>query len=86
MMDQRNDNDKGDAMSGEGLANGILGTAAENPALPLRCSYSRAEMIERARDFITEMYGPCQASADRDHWHERFGLLVNFINEQFPAS
>jgi hypothetical protein len=67
-------------MSGEGIE------AQNSTTKPLRCTYSRDEMIDRARDFITEMYGPCQASADSDRWHERLGLLVNFINAHFPAS
>ena len=53
---------------------------------PCRRAYSREEMIEEAKAYMCETWGPCRESEDRDKWHERLGMLVDFIHDRFPAN
>jgi len=43
-------------------------------------------MIEEAKAYMRETWGPCRESDDRNKWHERLGMLVDFIHDRFPAS
>jgi hypothetical protein len=51
---------------------------------PCRRAFSREEMIEEAKAYMRETWGPCRESEDRDRWHERLGMLVDFIHDRFP--
>ena len=51
---------------------------------PCRKAYSREEMIEEAKLFMTENYGKASECGDKDRWHERLGMLVSFIHDRFP--
>ena len=53
---------------------------------PCRRAFSREEMIEEAKAYMRETWGPCRESEDRDKWHERLGMLVDFIHDRFPAN
>ena len=53
---------------------------------PCRRSYSREEMIEEAKMYMRETYGQCRESEDQDRWHERLGMLVDFIHDRFPSN
>lgn len=53
---------------------------------PCRRAFSREEMIEEAKAYMRETWGPCRESADRDRWHERLGMLVDFIHNRFPSN
>lgn len=55
-------------------------------AEPCRRAYSREEMIDEAKKYMRETYGLCLESNDRDRWHERFGMLVDFVHDRFPTS
>jgi len=35
---------------------------------------------------MLETWGPCRESEDRDRWHERLGMLVDFIHDRFPSN
>jgi hypothetical protein len=43
-------------------------------------------MIEEAKAYMCETWGPCRESEDRDKWHERLGMLVDFIHDRFPSN
>ena len=47
---------------------------------------SREEMIEEAKAYMRDTWGPCRESEDRDRWHERLGMLVDFIHDRFPSN
>ena len=51
-----------------------------------RRAFTREEMIEEAKAYMRETWGPCLESEDRDRWHERLGMLVDFIHGRFPAN
>lgn len=51
---------------------------------PLKCAYSREEMITAARKYLIEQRGKPAECANRDRWMEDFGLLCAFVIEQFP--
>jgi hypothetical protein len=51
-----------------------------------RRAFSREEMIEEAKAYMRDTWGPCRESEDRDLWHERLGMLVDFIHDRFPAN
>jgi hypothetical protein len=53
---------------------------------PCRRAFSREEMIEEAKAYMRETWGPCIASEDRDRWHERLGMLVDFVHDRFPSN
>ena len=53
---------------------------------PCRRAFSREEMIEEAKSYMRETWGPCRESEERDRWHERLGMLVDFIHDRFPAN
>ena len=53
---------------------------------PCRRAFSREEMIEEAKAYMRETWGPCRESEDRDKWHERLGMLVDFIHDRFPSN
>ena len=49
-------------------------------------AFSREEMIEEAKAYMRDTWGPCRESEDRDRWHERLGMLVDFIHDRFPPN
>jgi len=51
-----------------------------------RRAFSREEMIEEAKAYMRDTWGPCREVDDRDLWHERLGMLVDFIHDRFPAN
>lgn len=51
-----------------------------------RRAFSREEMIEEAKAYMRDTWGPCRESEDRDLWHERLGMLVDFIHDRFPSN
>jgi hypothetical protein len=51
---------------------------------PCRRAFSREEMIEEAKAYMRETWGPCNEAENRDRWHERLGMLVDFIHDRFP--
>jgi hypothetical protein len=53
---------------------------------PCRRAFSREGMIEEAKDYMRATWGPCRESEDRDRWHKRFGMLVDFIHDRFPSN
>lgn len=54
---------------------------------PLRKSYSREELINSSKEYMKGLYGkPMELTEEaRDKWMERYGLLIDFISEHFPA-
>ena len=68
----------------ERLAAGSSASACSTE--PCRRAYSREEMIEEAKTYMRETFGPCIASEDRDRWHERLGMLVDFVHDRFPSN
>lgn len=74
-----------------GKSNGDFDSRATGTFMPTnaescRRAYSREEMIEEAKAYMRETYGPCKECEDRERWHERLGMLVDFIHDRFPAS
>lgn len=50
----------------------------------IRTAYSREEIIQEAKRFMVETYGPVSQVGDKDKWHEKLGLLVSFLHDKFP--
>ena len=49
---------------------------------PVRHCYTRDEMLARAAQYMSATYGLPRGiddPAERDRWHERYGMLVDFI-------
>lgn len=49
--------------------------------------YSQQELANKAKQFMTDQYGPVDAidlHDDKDAWHERYGLLIAFIDSLYP--
>ena len=56
---------------------------------PLRTAYSREEITRAAQAWIVATYGrqaDCADAAERDRWDTRFGLLLSFLYDHFPAT
>ena len=53
---------------------------------PLRTAHTNEEAIDIARRWMNDNYGaPRELNAeDRDRYHEKLGLLVDFIGTLFP--
>lgn len=63
--------------------------AAGTPApdcSPVRVAYSREEMIERARIWMRKNYPVENTAESANAWMARFGLMVDFITDMFPAN
>lgn len=54
--------------------------------LESRRAVSREEMIEEAKAYMRETWGPYRESEDRERWRERLGMLVDFIHDRFPPT
>lgn len=54
---------------------------------PIRISISKSELDEIALSFMQKNYGESVAcsKAEIGAWHEKYGMLTNFIRELFPA-
>lgn len=55
---------------------------------PARRAYSRQEITDEAKAWMILNYGmPKDLDADaRDRWHEKLGLLYDFLTDSFPAA
>ena len=69
------------------VANALL-EAADHQIEELRAEIERLHgpMIEEAKAYMRETWGPCLESEDRDRWHERLGMLVDFIHGRFSPN
>lgn len=55
---------------------------------PLRVAYSRAELADKLKDWMIELWGDLPKNLDpeqRDQWHRDNGLIYHFICDHFPA-
>jgi hypothetical protein len=52
----------------------------------IRRAYSREEMVREAQMYMADTWGPVRESANPDRWHERLGMLVDFIHDRFPSN
>jgi hypothetical protein len=55
---------------------------------PLRVAYSRAELADKLKDWMIELWGDSPKNLDpeqRDQWHRDNGLIYHFICDHFPA-
>lgn len=52
----------------------------------LRVSFSRAEIISKAQQFMRSEYGSPIDKDDegRDRYHEKLGFLIHFVTDLFP--
>ncbi len=54
---------------------------------PLRCSYSREELMQKLTDWMVKIYGSPTSYADdpdqRDAWYRDNGLIAHFIRDHF---
>jgi hypothetical protein len=56
---------------------------------PLRVSYSRAEIADKLKDWMIELWGDPPKNLDpeqRDQWHRDNGLIYHFICDHFPEN
>jgi hypothetical protein len=75
---------EGDA-AGNGERNARRSAAA---CSPLRVAYSRAELADKLKDWMIELWGDSPKNLDpeqRDQWHRDNGLIYHFICDHFPA-
>lgn len=58
------------------------------PHSAIQMTFTQEELQERAKAYLTRLYGKPGQGNDADKWMERFGLLCGFIGEQFdqPSS
>ena len=69
----------------KGKAQGPLGAAA---CSPLRVAYSRAELADKLKDWMIELWGDSPKNFEpeqRDQWHRDNGMIYHFICDHFPA-
>ncbi|CAB4158632.1 hypothetical protein UFOVP736_65 [uncultured Caudovirales phage] len=55
---------------------------------PLRVSYSRAELADKLKDWMIDLWGNSPKNLppeDRDQWHRDNGLIYHFICDHFPT-
>lgn len=50
---------------------------------PTVVSFSRAEVLERAREWMATNC-PRETRKSRNEWYVRLGLMVDFLTDQFP--
>jgi len=58
------------------------------PCSPLRVAYSRAELADKLKDWMIELWGDSPKNLDpdqRDQWHRDNGLIYHFICDHFPV-
>lgn len=56
---------------------------------PLRVAYSRAELADKLKDWMIELWGDSPKNLDpeqRDQWHRENGLIYHFICDHFPEN
>lgn len=61
---------------------------ARTACSPLRVAYSRAELADKLKDWMIELWGDSPKNLDpeqRDQWHRDNGLIYHFICDHFPA-
>ena len=53
---------------------------------PIRISYTRAEITEKAGEYMRTEFGPLRDKDDeaKGRYHEDLGLLIDFIIQNFP--
>ena len=51
---------------------------------PVTYTYTREHMVEYAKQYLEEVYGPVKDSEDEDKWLMRLGLLIDFVTGPFP--
>jgi len=54
---------------------------------PLTTAYTRQQIFQAAHAWLIDLYGRPGASrdqAEQDRWHQRYGLLIAFLSDQFP--
>jgi hypothetical protein len=59
----------------------------ETPDSPLRVAYSRAELADKLKDWMIELWENSPKNLDseqRDQWHRDNGLIYHFICDHFP--
>ena len=55
----------------------------------LRVAYSRAELADKLKDWMIELWGDSPKNLDpeqRDQWHRDNGLIYHFICDHFPEN
>lgn len=56
---------------------------------PLRVAYSRAELADKLKDWMIELWGDSPKNLDpeqRNKWHRDNGLIYHFICDHFPEN
>ena len=56
---------------------------------PLRVAYSRAELADKLKDWMIELWVDSPKNLDpeqRDQWHRDNGLIYHFICDHFPEN
>ena len=64
------------------------GESMESSSSAERVSYSRAEIVEKMKQWMIEQWGeePKNLEPDqRDQWHRDNGLIYHFICDHFPG-
>lgn len=58
-------------------------TSIEGFGPPREIAFTQKALTDKAKDYMTHLYGKPSDSNDVDRWMERFGLICGFIDEQF---
>lgn len=73
----------------EGRQRKALGPSDETACSPVRVAYSRAELADKLKDWMIELWGDSPKNLDpeqRDQWHRDNGLIYHFICDHFPEN
>lgn len=46
-------------------------------------THTEADLHAKARAWMMKQFGKPSACADKDKWHERYGMLVEFVHDLF---
>jgi hypothetical protein len=47
----------------------------------VQACYTRPELMAAAATFMYATYGKPSESEDRDQWHARYGMLIDFVTQ-----
>ena len=50
---------------------------------PVR-AYTQDEALNLARKYMIDTFGPSKDAEDRSLWHQRLGMLADFVMVNFP--
>ena len=47
---------------------------------------TREEMLDAALRYMLRTFGPANKAHDRDSWMAKYGMLVDFVTDEYPPA